>query len=181
MDELPEGYRPIGPLMRVNCEEEGCMDTEDVLQLHEQRLAKLEGLAQIGLTEDARQAERFEQLRESQARMEKMLSRVEHEAREAKETAHRNSYDLNNGLKSLVQSIATRVGVVETDLHAHEASTPNEAERRREMREEIDASAAKRAGRGHRTIEIGIAVIIAIITLSEAGALEWIGRLFGGG
>lgn len=180
MDELPKDARLNYPLHPILCEE-GCADVSDIRDLYEERIAKLEGLAQLSLEEDARMAERFRSLHEGQERMERKLEEIGKEVRVVHEVAQKNSHDLNNGLKSHVKAIARRVGVVERELEEHERQELSPEERRLEIDTQIDERAKNQRENKHRTIEVGVGLMLLIVTLAQWKEIwSFAQQIFGG-
>lgn len=175
--------------MKVDCEteSEGCLDTSDMGLSENEIIEKfriLERYNQIRIEEDARMAERFENIKEQLKSQQGTLSKIEDQLDHVDKMTSQNNHDLNNGLKSAVAKNSERISRVERALLKHLNTTPTDEERINEIERihsNIDERAQEKTSKTkHRTIEKWAALIGITIALEQFGFIDWLFTLIGG-
>jgi len=148
---------------------------------HDEEIKELRKLDQLRREEEARMAERFDQIIQNQKNFEALLAKQSELITETRDLALRNNHDLNNGLKSTVTEMAQRLSRTEaqsnvnkSSLSAHESASPMNVERI------VQGVLDKQSTKKKRTIEIGMGIIVAIVALDSSGIFDWFFGLIGG-
>lgn len=184
LEEVPKG-QARSQLVPVNCET--CMELDDYIDKHEKDIYELKGLESLRREEEARMAERFEQIMTNQKQMSDRLEEQSKQISEVRDIALKNNHDLNNGIKSQI-GLIRRAVVKNTkdiaqngeEIATHEAGTPSTEETENLVYRVLDKYMDEHSSKRKRSVEIGIGVIVGIITLSETGVFDWFFSLFGG-
>lgn len=179
------GKGPYNPPFPIKCEE--CMDVEHVVEVHARELDQLRKLESLRREEEARMAERFDQIISNQKGMSAGIESNRLTIMEVRDIALKNSHDLNNGLKSQVSQIrkavvrnAKQISAVDNEVENHLLTAPTDKELYHLVERVLNQQKEKESTKKMRTMEVGVGAMVGIVTLQQFGFFDWVVSLFGG-